>query len=95
MRNRGFFDWVAGSLHTRHFPFTLLTSNPDRLTRRADEVDANLDYLGQRNGTWMTLSCQDDDLDFDGWYSVSDVRATVKRQLLVLKCRWCGHTQCC
>ena len=39
-------------------PFTVLTSNPDRLTRRAQEVGLILRSIHRLGGVWMTQGCR-------------------------------------
>ena len=57
----------------RNRPMQILTVNPDRLTRRADEVDTILDDLESVGGAWYTsgLELGEDD-DKRDWHHVSD-----------------------
>ena len=70
----GLFDSLNG-------PFTVLTANPDRLTRRLDEVKTLVEGMQRVQGRWMTRSCKGDGLDKDKWYDVSDHQSAVKEQV--------------
>ena len=58
-------------------PYThILTVNPDRLTRRSDEVVSLLARLG--SAVWWTCGCQTDDVTQNEWCAVSEAEDSLE-----------------
>ncbi|KAK7540431.1 hypothetical protein IWX92DRAFT_390090 [Phyllosticta citricarpa] len=51
-------------------PTWVLTANPDRFTRRTDEVEELARILRETGGGWMTTGVNDDDVELSEWVHV-------------------------
>ncbi|KAK8195421.1 uncharacterized protein BKA78DRAFT_342257 [Phyllosticta capitalensis] len=63
-------------------PVWLLTTNPDRLTRRREEVLSLAQMFSATGGGWLTTGIQDNDPQVSDWVPVDEASASiVQRQL--------------
>ncbi|KAK8237848.1 hypothetical protein IWZ00DRAFT_219155 [Phyllosticta capitalensis] len=63
-------------------PVWLLTTNPDRLTRRREEVLSLAQMFSATGGGWLTTGIQDNDSQVSDWVPVDEASASiVQRQL--------------
>ena len=63
-------------------PFTILTANPDRMTRPKEDVQPIIAQLQRRQGRWITRACQGDEFESSEWYNVEDVQPEAENQIL-------------
>lgn len=78
LRDRILFDKIIESVST---PFTMLTTSPDRLTRRSSEVEMMISHIQQRGGRWMSMGCISEDFSTKEWCNVADVKTLVEQQV--------------
>jgi hypothetical protein len=73
--------WIADTIRSDR-SVELLTSNPNRVTRRAAEIDHVLAQLSMRGGTWWSQGARFGSLASKDWYMVEghlpDVRGQVE-----------------
>ncbi|KAK3646100.1 hypothetical protein LTR56_008717 [Elasticomyces elasticus] len=75
------FDRQLRSMLPTDRPLEILTCNPDRLTRRADEVEPILNELVAANGSWYSQGAGFGELPAETWFDVSQDIEFVKEQI--------------
>ncbi|KAK8213890.1 hypothetical protein IWZ01DRAFT_480842 [Phyllosticta capitalensis] len=70
IQNREIFKFLPAEEAT-----WIVTINPDRLTRRSDEVKRITEHLQTSGGGWLTSGIQRDDVELSDWLTVDEEKA--------------------
>jgi hypothetical protein len=64
-------------------PVHIITTNPDRLTRRASEVSNILNELAANDGKWFSQGAKFEGLKLDTWFTVAELSTQIQHQLQI------------